>query len=103
MKRRGSILPRSKLEVSPPRPKEHPLCSAEDWEIWRENPVTKLVMEIFAEAAEAQKAAWTARSWTSGSANPLELVELRTRADAYLALPQMTYPAFVKRLEAMEK
>lgn len=89
-------------EFSAPKVREHRLCSAEDWESWRVNPVTQLVMGIFEQAADAQREAWIARSWEHGKAEEGALIEFRSRSDAYRALNEMTYSAFVKRLEAME-
>lgn len=41
--------------------------------------------------SEAQKSEWLARSWQGGEADPLTLCELRTRADAYLAIEETAY------------
>lgn len=62
----------------------------EDWEAWRGNPVTQWVMKALHTASEAQKAAWLAASWDKGDCSPLALVELKTRADAYSALSEVS-------------
>lgn len=43
--------------------------------------------------AEANRAEWGRISWDNGSANQAALSELRTRADAYRAIPELTYEA----------
>lgn len=63
----------------------------EDFARWLADPVTRAVMAAHRATAEANKEAWTQQSWVNGQANPLALLELRTRADAYMAIVDMTY------------
>jgi hypothetical protein len=59
----------------------------EDYQRWyEENPVTKWVFAAVERAALMQSEAWMDKSWGSGVADPLELITLRARADAYRAL-----------------
>lgn len=62
----------------------------ESFAAWRENPVTQFVLTACRKIADENKAAWVEASWVSGNADPDNLLELRTRADAYMALSQMT-------------
>lgn len=63
----------------------------DDFLAWRDHPVTRWVMSAAQGAADAQKAEWDRLSWVAGNADPLTLIELRTRADAYSALFENTY------------
>ena len=65
--------------------------SAEEFASWRDDPVTEWVVAELSRAAEAQKAAWTEHSGDSGQCDPLLLNELKTRADAYRALADLSY------------
>lgn len=64
---------------------------AEDLEQWRNNPVTTWVVAALKKSSEAQRRAWVDASWESGTADPLLLIELRTRADAYDAMSEVTF------------
>lgn len=63
----------------------------EEFQAWAQNPVSQWVFRGARAASEAQKAHWNELSWESGKADPLELCELRTRSDAYLALVETGY------------
>ena len=63
----------------------------DDWQRWRDDPVTRAVIEAHLATAEANKAAWVAASWENGVASQANLIELRARSQAYLAIPEMTY------------
>lgn len=65
--------------------------SADEFAAWRADPVTRWAMGELAKAAEAQRVAWLNQSWGDGVADPLLLAVLKTRADAYAALAEMTY------------
>lgn len=67
----------------------HP--SAEDFEQWLDNPVTRWVFEGCRIGAELNRQAWINASWDNGKSDPLELAELKSRADAYLALPDTPF------------
>lgn len=68
--------------------------SREEFLAWRENPVSQWVFRALQAVAEVQRQGWTAASWDQGEANPLLLVELRSRADAYRAAEETNYEAF---------
>ncbi|MES2904538.1 MAG: hypothetical protein V4696_10170 [Pseudomonadota bacterium] len=67
------------------------MVSAEDFEQWRDNPVTRWVMAACMTAADANRDAWISASWDLGKADQAELDVLRTRADAYRALCDTSY------------
>lgn len=71
----------------------HP--SADDFQQWRENPVTRWVCAALNEAAEENKAAWIEASWGEGKADEAMLAELRIRADAYKAMSETPYEGWV--------
>lgn len=65
--------------------------SREDWEAWKDNPISQWLFRATLQFSETLKAEWMSQSWGQGKADPLALCELRTRADAYEALDAMTY------------
>lgn len=72
--------------------------SSEDFTRWRDDPVTRWVFKALETDAEAQKDAWISHSWDNGHANPLTLLELRTRADAYRAMAEVNYNGLCEAL-----
>ncbi len=63
----------------------------EDWEQWRNHPVTEWVLAALNKSAEAQRRAWLDASWEAGNPDPMLLKELTTRADAYRAMSEVTF------------
>lgn len=63
----------------------------DEFQLWREHPITEWVFAALKAASEAQKQAWIDSSWASGVADPRVLIELNTRADAYRALYETEY------------
>lgn len=63
----------------------------EEFQAWRDNPVTAWVMKGCQKAAQANKEHWVQKSWFGNNADPLLLKECSTRADAYAALVETTY------------
>lgn len=63
----------------------------EEFLAWREDPTTVAIVALLGAFADAQKAAWDAASWEKGEADEFLLVELRTRADAYRALAELSF------------
>lgn len=63
-----------------------PNITEDDFLIWREHPVTKWVFAAIERGAEAQREEWVRMSWDGGQSDPLALLSLRERADAYRAL-----------------
>lgn len=72
--------------------------SREDFARWREDPVTRWVLQAHAEMAEQCRLQWLGISWDNGQANPGALSELRTRADTYLAITQTPYDGYCEAL-----
>lgn len=64
------------------------MIAGEEFDRWLEDPVTQWVMRGARAGAEANRQAWTDASWGQGQADPLMLAELRSRADAYMALAE---------------
>ncbi len=65
--------------------------TSEDYEAWRDRPMTQWVMRAFRQIAEENKAAWVTASWESGDADEISLREMRARADAYMAMTEMSF------------
>lgn len=74
------------------------MISREDFQRWLEDPVTRAVIRAHRQTAHDNREAWIAHSWGNGHANPLILLELKTRADAYLAIAEMNYEAVCEAL-----
>jgi hypothetical protein len=72
--------------------------SAEEFARWQEDRVTRWVFAAIMMGVEAQRAAWMQASWDNGAAAPELLRELRTRADAYMALIETPYPGWCEIL-----
>lgn len=68
--------------------------SEDEFDAWKDDPVTQFVLGALSLAADAQAQEWTKASWSTGQANPLLLHELRTRADAYRAMADSDYTGF---------
>jgi len=68
---------------------------AEAFEAWRDHPVTQWVFAACRQAAQDNKDLWVSKSWDAGLTDETglaeALIELRTRADAYLALADTTF------------
>ena len=67
--------------------------SAEEFERWRDDNVTQWVFASLRKTAEDNRNAWIEASWTNGVADPQLLTELRTRADAYMAIIEAPWEA----------
>jgi hypothetical protein len=72
--------------------------SRDDFARWLEDPVTRWVQAAHAKLADDNKAEWIRASWENGAASEAFLRELRTRADAYLAITQTTYEGYCDAL-----
>jgi hypothetical protein len=79
-----------------PLPSRQPTISEEEFLAWFDDPVTQWVISACRRAADENKLAWVEASWESGTADPLLLMELRTRADAYLALAETQWAGWLK-------
>jgi hypothetical protein len=74
--------------------------TAEEFAGWHEDPVTQWVLGELAKAADANKGKWIEISWDQGTTDDLLLTELKTRADAYCALAEISYADLVAGAEA---
>lgn len=66
----------------------------DDFQRWRDNPVTQWVFAAFEKAAVTQSDGWMDKSWGAGQCDPLELATLRTRADSYRAIFETPFERF---------
>lgn len=77
--------------------------SPEEFAAWRNDPVTLWVMDAARKASEAQKEAWVEQTWQhGGKADNDQLIELRTRSDAYAALFECEFEDWAKLHEKEE-
>lgn len=70
--------------------------SAEEYQAWRDHPITRWIMEACRKAAEDNRRNWATAAWESGEANQAHLTENRVRADAYMALAETAYEGWVE-------
>lgn len=62
--------------------------SEEEFEAWRDNPITRWVLEACKIASEAAKQSFVDSAWERGIVDEKALTELRTRADCYEGLAE---------------
>lgn len=67
------------------------MIDREHFEEWLAHPVTEHVLKRVGELAEQNKQKWIDRSWGQGIADPLELVDLKARAEAAKDLSELTW------------
>jgi hypothetical protein len=84
-----------------PKPDGRLVPSQDEFAAWCEHPVTRFVAQGWLEAAMRQRAAWSEHTWMSPIGPQAEdlqllLVELRTRADAYMAFLESSLDDYVK-------
>lgn len=82
--------------AAPPKPDARIEPTQDEFSAWADHPVTRYVAAAWEAAALAQREAWTDSSWNSGTADPLMLTELRTRADAYSAFLETGLERYVE-------
>lgn len=79
------------------------LMHREDFQRWRDDPMTRTVLGALQLAEIEQKKQWDKASWggavVRGPDMERLLIELRTRADAYAALREMTFEDLALWLE----
>jgi len=64
--------------------------SREDFDEWRQMPVTEWIFDLIANFGDRQKALWSEQAW-KGNLDPVLLAEAKTRADSYASLSETTY------------
>lgn len=65
--------------------------SQEDFEQWRDNPVTLWVFGLLQDIGEKAKHEWLSASWGSGRVDPVLLADLKARADTIKQLTEAEY------------
>ena len=64
---------------------------AEEYEAWKDHPITRRVFAALTERAEDRKQVWIAQSWGSGNADERALAMLKGQAEAFEWLPKATH------------
>ena len=67
------------------------MITREDFDLWRDNPVTVHVFKQFGKVAQVAKDAWVQSSWDKGDADPNLLIELRAKAEIVNDLITVSY------------
>lgn len=75
------------------------MITKEDYDSWRDNPVTQAVHEALRLKAEGAKAAWVDASWVSGSVSAELLADLRATANICNDIRGLTYEELMEGLE----
>ena len=63
----------------------------EEFQTWKDSPVTQWVTKALALASQKNKDSWIKESWEGKNPDPMLLCELSTRADAYSAIAETAY------------
>lgn len=71
----------------------------EEFEAWRESPMTEIVMRALQSLADRHKQRWVDLSWNSGISDRELLLELRHRASAFEEVVGMTFEGLQEELE----
>lgn len=71
----------------------------EDFEQWRANPVTEIVLAVFAKLGEQAKQKWIEESWGKGNVDPLVLADLRARSEVIEDFHDLKYEDMEEWLE----
>lgn len=70
----------------------------EDYESWRDNPVTQAVYEALRRKADAAKTAWVDASWSSGQVSEVLLADLRATANICNDIRGLTFEELEEEL-----
>lgn len=87
--------------MPPPKPRLVSVNRApkrEEWDAWRDNPVTQFVMAALVRNAAECAEAWNQASWVGGAADQRQLDGLRERADTLRGIAEASYDAFCETL-----
>jgi hypothetical protein len=71
----------------------------EDYESWRDHPITQMLHEALKRKAEGARAAWLDASWTSGQVSEVLLADLRATANICNDIRGLTYEELMEGLE----
>ena len=71
----------------------------EEFQAWRDHPVTQYVTKAFEAMAAAQKKAWIESTWDGNHCDAYDLCALRTRADTFNAMKECTLADLVAAVE----
>ncbi len=66
------------------------MITADDFDAWRDNPITQAVFKAHLKLAEANKATWLALSWGNGEVDPIRLADLKARAEMCQDMTEIT-------------
>lgn len=75
------------------------MIEKDDFEAWRENPVTLAVFRALTIKAEEAKAKWQSASWDGGRCDPLLLADLRARAEIASDIVELSHEELETILE----
>ncbi len=85
----------------PPKPRLVAVRRApgrDEWNSWRDNPVTEFVMASLARNADEYADEWHRLSWVEGKCDPMALETLRARSDILRGIAEADYEAFCEVL-----
>ena len=67
------------------------MLEPEEYEAWRQHPITRLVFSRLRAKAEMRRQVWIANSWDAGSCDKERLCMLRGQAEAFKFLPDASF------------
>lgn len=65
--------------------------SQQDFDLWRDSPVTEAVFDFLRQNAEVAKQNWLLASWEGGNNSPELLADLRARAAALRQVTELEF------------
>lgn len=84
-RRTPSVLAEHTRGATPAPSRSKVVPTEDEFRTWAQHPVTEWVARQYQRMSLAQQQLWLDQSWRGGIPNPEALIELRTRADAYMA------------------
>lgn len=67
------------------------MIEREDFDLWRDHPVTVHVFKELRKVADKAKEKWIALSWEAGETDPVLLADLRAKAEIVNDLIEVSY------------
>jgi uncharacterized phage-associated protein len=71
----------------------------EDFDAWRDNPVTEEVFRALRNVETRAKQTWLDKSWNAGVTDPVLLADLRARAETVTDLCELTFEELEEELK----
>ena len=71
------------------------MIDKQEFEIWRDNPITQAVHDLLRVKSEECKLKWVSASWDAGFCDPIELAQLRAKREMIDDMLNLSYEDIV--------